>query len=406
MTLNTEQVRKEFPILLQKVNNRPLVYFDNAATTQKPGIVIDRLRSYYENENSNIHRGAHFLSSQATEAYEQARKTIQAYINARHHHEVIFTRGTTEAINLVANSFCKKFVKKGDEILISAMEHHANIVPWQMACEDYGAVLKVIPINDKGELNIQAYKQLLGEKTRLVAITHVSNSLGTINPVKEIIGLAHDNDIPVLIDGAQAAPHIQVDVQALDCDFYCFSGHKMYGPMGVGVLYGKENWLNSMPPYQGGGEMISEVSFEKTTYNELPFKFEAGTPNVADVLGMEAAVKFITSVGHKEIAVHENDLLHYAVEQLQQLDKIRFVGTAAHKTGVVSFLFTDIHPYDTGTILDKLGIAVRTGHHCAQPVMDFFNIPGTVRASFALYNTREEIDMMVAGLKKVREMLA
>jgi cysteine desulfurase / selenocysteine lyase len=406
MTLNTEQVRKEFPILLQKVNNRPLVYFDNAATTQKPGIVMDRLRSYYENENSNIHRGAHFLSSQATEAYEQARKTIQAYINARHHHEVIFTRGTTEAINLVANSFCKKFVKKGDEILISAMEHHANIVPWQMACEDYGAVLKVIPINDKGELNIQAYKQLLGEKTRLVAITHVSNSLGTINPVKEIIGLAHDNDIPVLIDGAQAAPHIQVDVQALDCDFYCFSGHKMYGPMGVGVLYGKENWLNSMPPYQGGGEMISEVSFEKTTYNELPFKFEAGTPNVADVLGMEAAVKFITSVGHKEIAVHENDLLHYAVEQLQQLDKIRFVGTAAHKTGVVSFLFTDIHPYDTGTILDKLGIAVRTGHHCAQPVMDFFNIPGTVRASFALYNTREEIDMMVAGLKKVREMLA
>jgi cysteine desulfurase / selenocysteine lyase len=406
MTLNTEQVRKEFPILQRKVNDRPLVYFDNAATTQKPRVVIDRLRSYYENENSNIHRGAHFLSSQATEAYEQARKTIQASINAHHHHEVIFTRGTTEAINLVANSFCKKYVKKGDEILISAMEHHANIVPWQMACEDYGAVLKVIPINDKGELDIRAYEQLLGKKTRLVAVTHVSNSLGTINPVKEIIGIAHDKDIPVLIDGAQATPHMKVDVQTLDCDFYCFSGHKMYGPMGVGVLYGKENWLNSMPPYQGGGEMISEVRFDKTTYNELPFKFEAGTPNVADVLGMEAAVKFINGIGHKEIAAHENDLLHYAVEQLQQLDKIRFVGTAAQKTGVVSFLFADIHPYDTGTILDKLGIAVRTGHHCAQPVMEFFNIPGTVRASFALYNTREEVDLMVAGLQKVREMLA
>ena len=406
MTFNIEQVRNEFPILQRSVNNRPLVYFDNAATTQKPKVVMERLRSYYENENSNIHRGAHFLSSKATDAYERARKTIQKFINARHHHEVIFTRGTTEAINLVANSFCKKFVASGDEILISAMEHHANIVPWQMACEDYGAFLRVIPMNEKGELDMGAFEQLLSNKTRLVAVTHISNALGTINPVRQIIDAAHAKDIPVLIDGAQATPHMAVDVQVMDCDFYCFSGHKMYGPMGVGVLYGKEKWLNRMPPYQGGGEMISEVQFEKTTYNELPFKFEAGTPNVADVLGMETAVQFITNLGHQEIAAHENDLLLYAVEQLQQLDKIRFIGTAAQKTGVVSFLFTDIHPYDTGTILDKLGIAVRTGHHCAQPVMDFFNIPGTVRASLAVYNTRKEIDLLVAGLQKVREMLA
>ena len=406
MSINTEQVRNEFPILQRMVNNRPLVYLDNAATTQKPKVVMERLRSYYENENSNIHRGAHFLSSQATEAYEQARKTIQTFINARHHYEVIFTRGTTEAINLVASSFCKKFIKKGDEILISAMEHHANIVPWQMACEDHGAVLKVIPMNEQGELDLNAYRQLLGNKTRMVAVTHISNALGTINPVKKIIDIAHAKNIPVLVDGAQATPHMAVDVQAMDCDFYCFSGHKMYGPMGVGVLYGKEKWLNTMPPYQGGGEMISEVRFDKTTYNELPFKFEAGTPNVADVLGMETAIDFITGLGLEAIAAHENDLLQYAANQLKQLEKIRFVGTAKKKTGVVSFLFTDIHPYDTGTILDKLGIAVRTGHHCAQPVMDFFNIPGTVRASFALYNTREEIDLLVAGLRKVREMLA
>lgn len=406
MSINIEQVRQEFPILQRMVNNRPLVYLDNAATTQKPQVVMERLRSYYENENSNIHRGAHFLSSQATEAYEQARKTIQRFVNARHHYEIIFTRGTTEAINLVASSFCKKFVKRGDEIVISAMEHHANIVPWQMACEDHGAVLKVIPMNENGELDLDAYQQLLGDKTRLVAVTHISNALGTINPVKEIIDIAHAKDIPVLVDGAQATPHMAVDVQVLDCDFYCFSGHKMYGPMGVGVLYGKEKWLNAMPPYQGGGEMISEVSFDKTTYNELPFKFEAGTPNVADVLGMETAIHFITGLSIDVIAAHENDLLQYATNQLQQLEKIRFVGTAKQKTGVVSFLFTDIHPYDTGTILDKLGIAVRTGHHCAQPVMDFFNIPGTVRASFALYNTREEVDTLISGLQKVREMLA
>ncbi len=406
MSINIEKLRQEFPILQQVVNNRPLVYLDNAATTQKPKVVMERLLRYYETENSNIHRGAHFLSSQATEAYEQARKTIQRFINARHHYEVIFTRGTTEAINLVASSFCKKFIKQGDEILISAMEHHANIVPWQMACEDYGAVLKVIPMNEAGELDMNAFQQLLGKKTRLVAVTHISNALGTINPVKEIIDIAHARDIPVLVDGAQATPHMAIDVQAMDCDFYCFSGHKMYGPMGVGVLYGKEKWLNEMPPYQGGGEMISEVRFDKTTYNELPFKFEAGTPNVADVLGMEAAMNFISSLGHEAIAIHENSLLQYATDRLQELEKIRFVGTAKQKTGVLSFLFTDIHPYDTGTILDKLGIAVRTGHHCAQPVMDFFDIPGTVRASLALYNTREEIDILMAGLQKVREMLA
>ncbi len=404
--MNIDLLRKSFPILQKEINKRPLVYLDNAATTQKPMVVIDRLKYYYENENSNIHRGAHFLSSQATDAYEQARKTTQTYINARHHYEVIFTRGTTEAINLVANSFCKKFVNTGDEILISAMEHHANIVPWQMACEARKAVLKVIPMDDRGVLDLNAYEQLLGEKTRLVAVTHISNALGTINPVNEIIKKAHAKDIPVLIDGAQATPHMAVDVQEMDCDFYCFSGHKMYGPMGVGVLYGKEAWLDLMPPYQGGGEMISEVRFDKTTYNELPFKFEAGTPNVADVLGMESAIRFISELGHEHIVAHENDLLLYASGQLQQLDKIRFIGTAKQKAGVISFLFTDIHPYDTGTILDKLGIAVRTGHHCAQPVMDFFNIPGTVRASFALYNTREEVDILVAGLQKVREMLA
>ncbi len=404
MPIHTDIVRKDFPILETKVNGHPLVYFDNAATTQKPVSVLDRLRNYYERENSNIHRGAHFLSQQATEAYEGARKTMQSFINAKHPHEVIFTRGTTESINLVAHSFCNKFVKAGDEVLISAMEHHSNIVPWQIACREKQAELKVIPMNEQGELRMDAYLDMLGEKTRLVAVTHVSNALGTVNPVKEMIKLAHEKNIPVMIDGAQATPHMAVDVQELDCDFYCFSGHKMYGPMGVGVLYGKESWLNQMPPYQSGGEMIREVSFKKTTYNELPFKFEAGTPNVADVLGMEAAIQFILELGHQHIAVHENDLLHYATGQLKQLDNIRFVGTAAQRTSVVSFLFEDIHPYDTGTILDKLGIAVRTGHHCAQPIMDFYRIPGTVRISLAVYNTRQEIDICMDALTRVREM--
>jgi cysteine desulfurase / selenocysteine lyase len=406
MPFNIEQLRREFPALHQEVNKRPLIYLDNAATTQKPKAVIERILQYYSRENSNIHRGAHFLSQQATEAYEEARKTVQMFLNSSHDHEIIFTRGTTESINLVASSFSKKFVKKGDEIIISAMEHHSNIVPWQMACENTGAHLKVIPMNEHGELNMDAYAGLLNEKTRIVAVSHVSNSLGTINPVKEMIELAHKQNIPVLIDGAQAVSHFKVDVQELDCDFYCFSGHKIYGPMGVGVLYGKEEWLNQMPPYQGGGEMIKEVRFEKTTYNDLPFKFEAGTPNVGDVLGMESAIKFLSYLRYDEVAQYEHRLLEYTVKQLSTLDKVRFIGTAKNKTSVVSFLFEDIHPYDTGTILDKLGIAVRTGHHCAQPVMEYFNIPGTVRVSLAIYNSRSEIDQLIEALKKVREMFA
>lgn len=404
MSFNPDQLRKQFPILGREVNNRPLVYFDNAATTQKPRVVLDRLMHYYEQENSNIHRGAHFLSSKATEAYEQARQTIQQHINARHSHEVIFTRGTTEAINLVVDSFCQKFLKKGDEILISAMEHHANIVPWQMACERYQATLKVIPMKPDGTLDMDGFEKLLSSHTRMVAITHVSNALGTINPVREIIQKAHRQNVPVLIDGAQATPHMAVDVQDLDCDFYCFSGHKMYGPMGVGVLYGKEEILNEMPPWQGGGEMISSVSFSKTTYNELPFKFEAGTPNVADVLGMETAILFLRETGLEKIATHEKELVSYTINNLKQMDKVRFIGEAQERSAVVSFIFNDIHPYDTGTILDKLGIAVRTGHHCAQPIMTYYNIPGTVRVSFAAYNTKEEIDVLMNGLSTVREM--
>lgn len=404
MPINADAIRKNFPILETTINNRPLIYFDNAATTQKPLVVLERLRYYYENENSNIHRGAHYLSHIATEAYEAARNNLRRFINAGESHEIIFTRGTTEAINLVANSFSKKFVNEGDEILISTMEHHSNIVPWQIACQEHGAKLRVIPINDKGELDMEAYAGMLSEKTRLVAVTHVSNALGTINPVEELVKKAHEKNIPVLIDGAQAAPHLNIDVQQIDCDFYCFSGHKMYGPMGVGVLYGKEEWLNQLPPYQGGGEMIKQVTFEKTTYNELPFKFEAGTPNVADVLGLDAAVSFILDAGLDNIAAHEQQLHDYTVEQLHKLEKVHFIGTAKQKTSVVSFLFEDIHPYDTGTILDKLGLAVRTGHHCAQPLMDFYGIPGTVRASFAAYNTQEEIDKMIEGLQKVREM--
>ena len=404
MPFNIEQLRREFPALHQDVNNRPLIYFDNAATTQKPKAVIERLAQYYNSENSNIHRGAHYLSSKATEAYEEARKTVQMFVNAAFSHEIVFTRGTTEAINLVASSFGKKFLNKGDEVIISAMEHHSNIVPWQMACEEHGAVLKVIPMDKQGVLDMDAYKELLNAKTRIVAVMHVSNALGTINPVKEIISLAHEKDIPVLIDGAQALSHMKVDVQQLDADFYCFSGHKIYGPMGVGVLYGKEDWLNRLPPYQGGGEMIKEVTFGKTTYNELPFKFEAGTPNVGDVLGMEAAIRFLSYLRFDEIAGHENELLEYGTQRLAELDNIRFIGTAPQKTSVISFIFNDIHPYDTGTILDKLGIAVRTGHHCAQPVMDFFEIPGTVRISFGVYNSKQEIDKLIEGLGTVREM--
>jgi len=406
MPFNTEQLRREFPALQQEVNNKPLIYFDNAATTQKPKAVIERILQYYSRENSNIHRGAHFLSQQATEAYEDARNTVQLFLNAAFTHEIIFTRGTTESINLVAYSFFKKFIKKGDEILISAMEHHSNIVPWQIACEDYGAVLRIIPMDERGVLDMEAYRSLLSDKTKVVAVTHVSNALGTINPVKEITRLAHEKGAAVLIDGAQAMSHLKVNVQDIDCDFYCFSAHKLYGPMGVGVLYGKEELLNQMPPYQGGGEMIKEVTFEKTTYNELPFKFEAGTPNVGDVLGLEAAIRFVSYLRLDEIAAHEQRLMSYATSQLKTLENIRFIGTAPEKTSVISFIFTDIHPYDTGTILDKMGIAVRTGHHCAQPIMDFFGIPGTIRVSLAVYNSRTEIDQLIIALKKVREMFA
>ncbi len=406
MNLNPEKIRNDFPALNQDVNGSKLIYFDNAATTQKPQVVIDRLSNYYSLENSNIHRGAHYLSHKATEAYEQARKTLQHFLNASSERQIIFTRGTTESINLVASSFCKKFVKPGDEILVSAMEHHSNIVPWQIACQDHQATLKVIPMNEQGEIILDDIQGLLNSKTRLLAITHVSNALGTINPIKEIIATAHKNNTPVLVDGAQAMSHMKVDVQDLDCDFYCMSAHKLYGPMGVGVLYGKEHWLEKMPPYQGGGEMIKEVRFSKTTFNELPYKFEAGTPNVGDVLGLEAAVLYMNNLGMNNILNYENKLLDYALDTLKAIDNMRFIGTPKERAGVISFLFDDIHPYDTGIILDKLGIAVRTGHHCAQPVMDYFGIPGTVRVSFGLYNTRQEVDTLAEALERVRIMFS
>lgn len=404
MRINLEQLRADFPSLHQTVNGHQLVYFDNAATTLKPQMVIDRLNSFYQKENSNIHRGAHYLSLKATEAYEEARSTIKEYLNASHSHEIIFTRGTTESINLVASSFSKKFVREGDQILVSAMEHHSNIVPWQIACAERKATLQVIPVNSDGELILDGLDELLNEKTKIVAITHVSNALGTINPIEQIISKAHQKGIPVLIDGAQAVPHMKVDVEALDCDFYCFSSHKVYGPMGVGVLYGKEEWLEQMPPYQGGGEMIKEVRFSGTTFNQLPFKFEAGTPNVGDVLAMEAAVRFVSYLRHDIIAQHENNLLQHTIKQLETLENLKIVGNPAKRAGVVSFLFTDIHPYDIGSILDKMGIAVRTGTHCAQPLMELLQIPGTVRASFGVYNTLQEVDYLVESLGKIRKL--
>jgi len=402
--LDINKIRKDFPILQQQVYGKPLAYFDNAATTQKPQCVIDAIVKYYTEENSNIHRGVHFLSQKATLAFENARETVQKFINAQHAHEIIFTRGTTESINLVASSFGKKFIGKGDEVIISAMEHHSNIVPWQMICEEKQAVLKVIPFHKNGELDIDAFEKLLSEKTKIIAITHVSNALGTINPIKEIIKKAHERNIPVLIDGAQGIAHSKVDVQDLDCDFYCFSGHKVYAPMGVGVLYGKEKWLNAMPPYQGGGEMIETVTFDKTTYNELPFKFEAGTPNVGDVLGLAVALQYVEAIGIDNIAMYENELLEYATNELSKIGGIQIIGTATHKASVLSFLIDNIHPYDAGTIIDRFGVAVRTGHHCAQPVMDILEIPGTIRASFAFYNTKEEIDVLITAVKKVKEM--
>lgn len=398
-------IRTLFPILDQQVYNHPLVYFDNAATTQKPQSVINALTSYYATLNSNIHRGAHYLASKATDEYEQTRHAVRQFINARHSHEIVFTRGTTESINLVAATFGERFLNEGDEVIVSGMEHHSNIVPWQLACGRKGAKLRVIPFSDEGVLDLDTYRSLFNDHTRIVAVNHVSNTLGSINPVKEIVEIAHGHDVPVLIDGAQAISHMTVDVQEIGCDFYCFSGHKMYAPMGVGVMYGREEMLDELPPYQGGGEMIKDVTFERTTYNELPFKFEAGTPSVGDVLGLKAAVDFMHSVGIGNIAQHEKELTDYATERLLQIDGIRIFGTAPDKTSVISFLVGDAHPYDVGTLLDKLGIAVRTGHHCTQPIMDRFGIPGTVRASFAVYNTVEEVDIFIAALNRIAPML-
>lgn len=397
--------RKDFKILDQQIQNRPLVYFDNAATTQKPQVVIDALKEYYETINSNIHRGVHYLSQKATDQFEKARTTVQHFINAKHNHEIIFTRGTTESINLIASSFGKAFLTHGDEVIISEMEHHANIVPWQMICEERGATLKVIPFDDNGVLNLNVFESLFTTHTKIVAVTHISNVLGTINPIKKIIDFAHSKGVPVMIDGAQAVSHEKVDVQALDCDFYCFSGHKMYAPMGIGVMYGKEEWLNKMPPYQGGGEMISTVTFEKTTYNELPFKFEAGTPSVGDVIGLMKAIEYMQQIGIENIAEMEHELFSYAFQKMQQIDGIKFYGIAPQKVAVISFNIGTHHPYDVGFLLDQMGIAVRTGHHCTQPIMQRFGIPGTVRASFALYNTKEEIDLFLDALHKVITML-
>lgn len=401
---DVRKIRDEFPILNQQVYGKPLAYFDNAATTQKPKAVIDAVAEYYNTINSNIHRGVHHLSQQATLKYEEVRNNVCQFIGAAHPHEIIFTRGTTESINLVAGSFGKRFLGKGDEIILTVMEHHSNIVPWQIVCEEKQAVIKVIQIMDNGELDMDHMEALISSKTRLISVTHISNALGTINPVKEITRIAHRHNIPVLIDGAQAVSHIKVDVSDMDCDFYCFSGHKMYAPMGIGVLYGKEALLNEMPPYQGGGEMISEVRFEKTTFNELPFKFEAGTPNVGDAMGLDVAIKFIQKTGFDSILSHEKGLLDYFTRKINAIGNIRIIGTAEEKAGVVSFLIGNIHPYDAGTIMDKLGIAVRTGHHCAQPLMDRFGIPGTVRVSFAIYNTMEEIDNLIAAIQKVKEI--
>ncbi|MCG9910723.1 MAG: cysteine desulfurase [Flavobacteriales bacterium] len=397
--------RKQFPILTQQVNGKPLVYFDNAATSQKPLRVIQSLSDYYTRYNSNVHRGVHTLSQMATDAFEEARELTASFIHAGEKEEVIFTKGTTDSINLVAQSFGEKFLQAGKEIWISAMEHHANIVPWQMICEKKGAKLKVIPMNREGVLLTEELYQNLSENIALIAVTHVSNSLGTINPVKEIIARAHTFGIPVLVDGAQAVPHMSVNVQELDCDFYCFSAHKMYGPTGIGVLYGKRKWLEAMPPYQGGGDMIETVTFEKTDYNVIPFKFEAGTPHIEGAIGLAEAIRFIQETGIENIEKREQELLHYAMEKLSEIEGITYIGTAPEKAAVISFLIEGAHPYDVGFILDKQGIAVRTGHHCTQPVMQFFDIPGTVRASFAFYNTEEEIGRLAEGIQKAKNML-
>lgn len=405
MSFDILHIRHNFPILDVMVHDKPLIYFDNAATTQKPREVIDRLVTYYKKENCNIHRGVHYLSTQATEAYENARKSVKDFIHAAHPYEIVFTKGATEAINLVAQTFGRKYIHSGDEIILSQMEHHSNLVPWQMLAEQKGAILKVIPVDDQGELEINMLRGMITDRTKIIALTHVSNVLGTINPVHRVISLAHDQGIPIFLDGAQAVPHLTVDMQEIDCDFYCFSGHKVYGPMGIGVLYAKEKYLEEMPPYQGGGEMVDQVTFQKTTYNKLPYKFEAGTPNVAGVLGLEAALKYIQDLDLKKIHAYEHELLDYATVELLKMESVRIFGNAENKIGVISFLIGKIHPYDAGTIYDKLGIALRTGHHCAQPLIDRFNVPGMVRASLALYNTLEEIDRFIEATKQVRRML-
>lgn len=401
LNLDIKKIREEFPVLGQKVNGRDLVYFDNAATSQKPRQVIQALTDYYQSYNANIHRGIHTLAEKATKAYEETRVTVKDFINAQSVEEIIFVRGVTEAINLVASSYGRTFIGEGDEVVISAMEHHSNIVPWQILCEEKQAILRIIPVNDNGELILDEFAKLLSDKTRVVAVNHASNSLGTINPIKEIVRMAHQHDAVVLVDGAQAGAHLEIDVTDLDCDFYCLSAHKMYGPTGAGVLYGKRRILESMPPYQGGGEMIKDVTFEKTTYNDLPYKFEAGTPNIADVIAFRSAMEFITSYGRENISAHEHDLLEYATTKLGNLPGVRLIGTAKQKVSVLSFVIEGIHPFDIGQMLDARGIAVRTGHHCTQPLMDRFGIEGTVRASFAVYNTRDEIDQLAEGLQRV-----
>lgn len=398
------KIREDFPILSRKVYDRPLVYLDNGATTQKPLCVLDAMREEYLNVNANVHRGVHYLSQQATDLHEQAREKVRKFINAGSVNEIIFTRGTTESLNLVVSSFCDGFMGEGDEVIVSVMEHHSNIVPWQLQAARKGISLRVIPMNDKGELLLDEYEKLFTERTKIVSVTHVSNVLGTVNPVKEIVRIAHEHGIPVMVDGAQSTPHFAVDVQDIDCDFFAFSGHKMYGPTGVGVLYGKEDWLDRMPPYQGGGEMIESVSFEKTVFEHLPFKFEAGTPDYVATHGLATAIDYISSIGIDNISRHEQELTKYCMERMQEIDGIRLFGTANDKDAVVSFLVGDIHHLDMGTLLDRLGIAVRTGHHCAQPLMIRLGIQGTVRASFAMYNTKQEIDVLVEGIKRVSKM--
>ncbi len=399
---DVESIRKQFPILRQRVHGKPLVYFDNAATSQKPQAVLDALQNYYLTQNSNVHRGVHTLSERATQAYEDARVKVQRFINAAETHEIIYVRGATEGINLVAQSYGRQFLKAGDEIVISTMEHHSNIVPWQMLCEQTGAKLRVIPINDDGELLLDEYERLLNDRTKFVSLVHVSNAIGTINPVKKVIDLAHQRNIPVLLDGAQAVPHLPVDVQALDCDFYVFSGHKVFAPTGIGILYGKSKWLDAMPPYQGGGDMIRLVTFEKTHYNELPYKFEAGTPDIAGAIGLNAAIDFLAGVGLEQIGPYEHELLEYGTEAFSEIDGVRIIGTAKKKASVLSFIIEGVHAHDVGQILDHEGIAVRAGHHCAMPVMQRFGVPATARASLAFYNTKAEIDALVKGIQKVK----